>query len=273
MLTREWSSEIFPVDLTDSKTDLGSLAFTPEDVVVIAVPSYGGRVPGTVVKRLRMMKGNGAKAILVCVYGNRAYEDTLVELQDATERAGCRIIAAVAAIAEHSIVRQYAAGRPDEQDQKQLLEFARRIQEKLSSENFAEPKIPGNRPYKRSSGGGIVPKTSRDCTECGVCARQCPVQAIDLKDPSNTDKKAYLLYEVRLCLPAFGKKRKRHHAEGGKYRAEKSLLRSQGRGIVSLRKENPAPVLYGLPYKCSVSLLLLFYVLAFPFIGFFSFHF
>lgn len=174
MLTREWSSEIFPVDLTDSKTDLGSLAFTPEDVVVIAVPSYGGRVPGTVVKRLRMMKGNGAKAILVCVYGNRAYEDTLVELQDATERAGCRIIAAVAAIAEHSIVRQYAAGRPDEQDQKQLREFARRIQEKLSSENFAEPKIPGNRPYKRSSGGGIVPKTSRDCTECGVCARQCP---------------------------------------------------------------------------------------------------
>lgn len=81
MLTSEWSSEIFPVDLTDSKTDLGSLAFTPEDVVVIAVPSYGGRVPGTVVKRLRMMKGNGAKAILVCVYGNRAYEDTLVELR------------------------------------------------------------------------------------------------------------------------------------------------------------------------------------------------
>lgn len=64
-----------------------------------------------------------------------------------------------------------------------------------------------------------------------------------------------------------------NHAEGGKYRAEKSLLRSQGRGIVSLRKENPAPVLYGLPYKCSVSPLLLFYVLAFPFIGFFSFHF
>ena len=178
MLTREWSSEIFPVDLTDSKTDLGSLAFTPEDVVVIAVPSYGGRVPGTVVKRLRMMKGNGAKAILVCVYGNRAYEDTLVELQDATERAGCRIIAAVAAIAEHSIVRQYAAGRPDEQDQKQLREFARRIQENCLpkiSQNLKFPETaltkgvaevgsyqkpqeivqnagyaPGNAPYRRS---------------------------------------------------------------------------------------------------------------------------
>ncbi len=95
-------------------------------------------------------------------------------------------------------------------------------------------KFPETALTKRSSGGGIVPKTSRDCTECGVCARQCPVQAIDLKDPSNNDKKAYLLYEVRLCLPAFGKKRKRHHAEGGKYRAEKSLLRSQGRELYLL---------------------------------------
>ena len=56
--------------------------------------------------------GCGARAVLMCVYGNRAYEDTLVELADTAEKAGFHVIAAVAAIAEHSVVRRFAAGRP-----------------------------------------------------------------------------------------------------------------------------------------------------------------
>ncbi|MER8252765.1 ferredoxin, partial [Acinetobacter baumannii] len=81
----------------------------------------------------------GGRAILVCVYGNRAYEDTLVELQDITKQAGFRVIAAVSAIAEHSIVRQVAAGRPDKQDVHKLLEFAKEIQKKVSSGDTMEP--------------------------------------------------------------------------------------------------------------------------------------
>ena len=72
-------------------------------MAVIAVPSYGGRVPGTAAGRLGAIRGNGARAVLVCVYGNRAYEDTLVELQDIAKQAGFRVTAAVAAVAEHSI--------------------------------------------------------------------------------------------------------------------------------------------------------------------------
>ncbi|CDC70431.1 MULTISPECIES: 4Fe-4S binding protein [environmental samples] len=126
--------------------------------------------------------------MLVCVYGNRAYEDTLVELEDTAKQAGFQVIAAVAAIAEHSIAHRYAAGRPDAEDAKQLQAFAGKIQEKLSFGNCAEPKIPGNRPYKKAGGSGMVPKPTKECTNCGLCAKKCPVQAIDPSDPKRTDK-------------------------------------------------------------------------------------
>ena len=180
--------ECTAVDLTDSGTDFSNVVFAPEDVAIIAVPSYGGRVPGVAVQRLGAMKGNGARAVLVCVYGNRAYEDTLVELEDTVRQAGFRVIAAVAAIAEHSIARQYAAGRPDAGDQKQLQGFAEKIREKLSSGDCTQPTIPGNRPYKKAGGSGLVPKPTRDCNNCGLCAEKCPVQAIDQNDPKCTDK-------------------------------------------------------------------------------------
>lgn len=104
------------------------------------------------------MKGQGARAVLVCVYGNRAYEDTLVELADTAKQAGFCVIAAVTFIAEHSIARCHAAGRPDATDAEQLQAFAVKIREKLSAGDREEPGIPGNRPYKKYSGAGMVPK-------------------------------------------------------------------------------------------------------------------
>ena len=82
------------------------------------------------------------------------------------------ITAAVAAVAEHSIARQIAAGRPDPQDQAQLTDFAEKIREKLSSGSTAEPAIPGNRPYKKAGGAGMVPKPTRDCVKCGHMRRE-----------------------------------------------------------------------------------------------------
>ena len=178
------------VDLCSSGMDFS--AFRPDcgDTAVIAVPSYGGRVPAAAAQRLLKMPGGGARAVLLCVYGNRAYEDTLVELEDAAKKAGFRVIAAVAAVAEHSIVRQFAAGRPDAEDARQLAAFGEKIQAKLSAGDLSEPTIPGNRPYKKAGGAGMVPKATKECNRCGVCAEKCPVQAISKDDPAKVDETA-----------------------------------------------------------------------------------
>ena len=190
LLADALDGKVTRVDLTDSKQDFHTISLTQEDAAIIAVPSYGGRVPAVAVERLTMLNGQGARAVLICVYGNRAYEDTLVELEDAAKQAGFRVIAAVAAVAEHSIARQFAAGRPDAQDAKQLSDFAGQIQAKLSAGDSTEPEIPGNRPYKKAGGAGMVPKPTKACTKCGICAAECPVQAIDKENPKKVDEKA-----------------------------------------------------------------------------------
>lgn len=188
LLSRTLAKETVFVDLTARDVDFDRVTLTREDVALIAVPSYSGRVPAVAAARLETLHGNGARAILVCVYGNRAYEDTLVELRDTVSRAGFTVIAAVAAVAEHSIARQYAAGRPDAEDEAELQRFAAQIRQKIDGGDLREPEIPGNRPYRKAAGAGIVPRATRACVRCGLCAAKCPVGAIDAKDPTRVDK-------------------------------------------------------------------------------------
>ena len=109
----------------------------------------------------------------------------MVELEDLAKASGFQITAAVAAVAEHSIVRRFAAGRPDAEDQAVLKRFGQKIQERLQKGETAGH-IPGNRPYKKS-GGGIVPQTGDACIQCGKCAAQCPAMAIDTADARKID--------------------------------------------------------------------------------------
>ena len=190
LVTGALGGDTVTVDLTDSGLDFHGVSMAKDDVAVISAPSYAGRVPAVAVERLGMVRGNGARAVLVCVYGNRAFEDTLVELEDVAKSAGFRVVAAVAAIAEHSVARQFAAGRPDAQDVAQLAEFAQRIRQKLLDGDTSDPSIPGNRPYKQAGGRSMVPQATEDCVSCGACAAACPVRAIDKVDPSQVDGEA-----------------------------------------------------------------------------------
>ncbi len=188
-LVSGWGENTQAVDLTAAGTDFQQISFGADDIVVIAVPSYGGRVPALASGRIAAVHGNGAKAVLVCVYGNRAYEDTLVELEDLAKQAGFIVAAAVAAVAEHSILRQFAQGRPDQEDKDTLAGYAQKILDTLQSGcKTANVSIPGNRPYKDAGGVGMVPKTGSACTQCGLCAEKCPAGAIDKNNFKSVDK-------------------------------------------------------------------------------------
>lgn len=183
------SNEITTIDLLKPSVTKQSYTLSINDLAIISVPSFGGRVPSVALERLSSIHSNGAKAILVCVYGNRAFEDTLVELEDATINAGFTVIAAISAVAQHSIATQFASGRPDSIDTTQLVSFAKQIKEKLNSNNITKPSIPGNRPYKANKSIGMVPKPNKNCNHCGFCAKECPVRAIDINNPKNVNNK------------------------------------------------------------------------------------
>lgn len=166
---------------------------TPDDICLIAVPSFGGRIPTTTAERLVKIHANGARAILVCTYGNRAYEDTLSELQDVLLSCGFHCIAAVAAIVEHSIIREFGAGRPDAEDCAELTGFGEKIRKRLENPADNPLSVPGAhgtyKPYKNTP---FVPADTDRCTNCRACAEACPVGAIgdtpDVIDPERCIK-------------------------------------------------------------------------------------
>lgn len=121
--------------------------------------------------------------------------------------AGFHTIAAVVAVAEHSIDRRFAEGRPDELDREQLMEYVKKIREKIVEQNMEKPEIPGSYPYKERGGSGMAPAPDKECVNCGKCAEQCPVQAIDTVNPQKVDREACIscMRCVSVC-PHFARK-------------------------------------------------------------------
>ena len=164
---------------TDSAVTLGE-----NDALMAVLPVYAGRVPQISLERLAALKGNGQKAVAVVVYGNREFDDALLETRDALEAGGFQVIAAAAFLAEHSIARSIAAGRPDADDEALCRQFAMDV---MAQPDDAESvQVPGNTPYKELKPSAFHPEASENCVKCGNCAQQCPVGAIPMENPSRT---------------------------------------------------------------------------------------
>ena len=141
MLCQGMGNEIIFTDLCVKAADIHLPDINENDLAVIAMPVFAGRVPALAVERLRKVNSHGAKCVVIAVFGNRAYDDALLEMRDVASAMGFRVIAAVAAVAEHSIIRKYGKGRPDADDEQILRQFGAEILRKTSGNDDSMPKF------------------------------------------------------------------------------------------------------------------------------------
>lgn len=175
-------------DITLKNTE--SLTFSEDDIVLLVAPVYAGRIPQLASERFLSIKGNGQKAIVIAVYGNRDYDDALLELCDIAAKSGFEVIAAGAFIAQHCIFPKVANGRPDNEDELCIKQFIEEIKLAINKGGKLDiSKVKGNRPYKQYHRVPIKPETDKKlCNSCGICAENCPENAIDLNNPLITDR-------------------------------------------------------------------------------------
>ena len=158
----------------------------PEDeLLLIGMPVYGGRVPGMFQAGINIT-GKGP-AVCVAVYGNRHYDDALLELTDLTTEKGFHVIAGAAFIAQHSLNPVMAAGRPDIQDIRKEMDFGKAVIGKLAAAetnaSFERVEVKGNPQYKPYNPVIFAPQLIRErCISCRICAGACPVQIINYDD-------------------------------------------------------------------------------------------
>ncbi|HHU17456.1 MAG TPA: 4Fe-4S binding protein [Clostridiales bacterium] len=175
-----------------------NLKFNANDLVIFGTPVYAGRVPNLMLKYLATIEGNDAIGVPVVLYGNRNYDDALIELRDILEKGKIHTIAAAAFIGEHSFSYTLAKDRPDADDMKLAAEFAEKIADKVKSIEGTIPEKPVDvkgipEPYRgyyqpRDRTGNhidirkVKPLTNDDCIDCLICAEVCPMGAISFEN-------------------------------------------------------------------------------------------
>lgn len=158
-----------------------------DELVIVGIPVFNGRIPKTASKRLSKMKGNGTKCIVILNYGNMYYGDALLELTEILKENGFDIVAAATTVSQNSLFEDIANGRPDEIDLEQINRFSEKIIEKLKSNTENEIFVAGYKPYPEHTTPNFAVSCDEDlCVECLDCAYTCPEDAIMENAPAVT---------------------------------------------------------------------------------------
>ena len=168
---------------------------TAEDTLLLSMPVYAGLIPAHCVPLVQRLRGSSTPALLAAVYGNRDYDDALLQMQDLLEAQGFQVIAAGAFVAQHSIFPKTGAGRPDDRDLACIRNFGKECRELRD-----RPTVFGGKHLQVKGDPGYTarldkplsipfhPTGSKSCVQCGACAAICPMGAIDPASPRETDR-------------------------------------------------------------------------------------
>ena len=178
--------------------------FEAGELVIFGTPVYAGRIPNKILPAVQtLFEGNGALAVPVVTFGNRSFDNALIELRIELEQHGFHTVAGAAFVAEHVFSNKLAAGRPDEKDLELIRRFAGDVAEKIKGleegplDGMAEIPAPAAvkgiepvpayyRPLQEDGSPAnflkAKPKTSDSCNDCGICARVCPMGSISPED-------------------------------------------------------------------------------------------
>lgn len=180
-------------DLTKLQEREKKYSFTENDLVIIGAPVYAGRIPKLDKELFSGLSAQNTPVILVVSYGNRDYDDALLELKNISKSKGFVPIAAGAFIGEHTYSSLVATKRPDQEDIEKMIFFGEQIRQKLKDSESIDMnlEVRGNFPYRKGMGSSsIVPETNDNCTSCMICVKKCPTKAISNENPKeiNTSK-------------------------------------------------------------------------------------
>lgn len=190
-LIGSYFDQVSTSDVTLAKNRISQINLKTEDLLIIGCPVYSGRIPEILVNQLKLIKGDQTPAIIVVVYGNREYDDALLELKNIVMDQGFIPFAAGAFIGEHSFTDSVAINRPDGKDLLVVKEFANGILNKIPSYDLVEVK--GNDPYRKGMQENTIgPHILNTCLKCRMCEINCPTGALTYK--------GRIVVEESLCI-------------------------------------------------------------------------
>jgi ferredoxin len=225
-ISKELKKEYEIIDFTLPHVREDEVHIRKDEILIIGVPVYAGRVPNVLLDYLSKIKGEGALCVPIVLYGNRNFDDALVELSDICTGNGFSVIAAAGFIGEHSFSRILAKGRPDQKDMETVEEFSKDIVSKIKSSSFDMiDQIRGTRPYRKyyrpvNPQGDFVdirrvkPLTNDKCNDCKICVDLCPMGSINYEDVSKFDS---ICIKCGAC--------EKGCPEGAKYYSDEDYLR------------------------------------------------